>query len=119
MPRSVAIAKGKRGSWLAKLTRQVGDIPAGTVLPCIHKEWWDGNGNYCEPFHFNIEQPRRAKYVAALMRGRRAIMTTDRFIPNPDARSYFERTGYVGVFRISDVTLTNYQLSAKVIERVE
>lgn len=92
-------AKGRQGWWFA----QVDDI----ALPCLHKTWLKGL-NYHDPFKRHEGKGLEKKIneaVDAIVVGRQVILTTDNEERDHKGEiTSFERTGYIGVFEVDDVT---------------
>jgi hypothetical protein len=110
-------AVGSRGSWFAK----VGD----ETMPCIHKHWLRAM-LYHEPF-CEISEQRWLDYVNGL-RGGKAILTTDKVVSEEVVvlddgtevkRPTFQRSGYVAVYRITEVSLVGRDLKFELVERLE
>lgn len=92
-------ATGRQGWWFA----QVDDV----ALPCLHKSWLKGL-SYHDPFkrHEGKGLEKKIKEaVDAIIDGRQVILTTDNEERDHDGEIIaFERTGYIAVFEVDDVT---------------
>jgi hypothetical protein len=98
--------QGQRGSWFA--------TAGGELLPCVHSHWFK-NGWYADPG----VRPGEAQwdgFIAAIKTGKKVILTTDNVSEDDKA---FERTGYVAIFRVDDVVVSDGVLKFKFVERLE
>src|SRR5690348_15743169 len=87
-------AIGERGSWFA--------VVDGRRIPCAHKYWWKGRSHYLDPGAKPGER-QWDEYIEALRQGKEAILTNDDLLPN----GTFKRTGYIALFEIDDIRITN------------
>jgi hypothetical protein len=89
-------AIGERGSWFANVD--------GERLPCVHKHWVRGRV-HVDP-NFDPSDPKFIELVDAIEREKRVVLTNDNAIVSPEKKSGigFERTGYIAVFEVDDVT---------------
>lgn len=97
-------AKGERGSWFALVN--------GERLPCVHQHWLT-KLHYHDPHY--VPERQWIEFVAAIKNVGKVILTTDRV--HPDGRG-FDRTGYVAVFRVSDVSVSGPDLEFDLVERL-
>lgn len=111
-------ATGQRGSWFAQVD--------GELLPCVHKHWQKGLAHH-DPFERHEGQAKEAKIqelVDAVRHQSRVIMTEDK--PTYDAQRRvvaFQRTSYVAVYRVEDVTYTpddglRFRLAERLIDLI-
>ena len=89
-------AIGERGSWFATVN--------GERLPCVHKHWIKFT-HHCDPGYVEGER-QWDELFAAIMEGKKIIVTKDDVESRPDRKSGagFTRTGYVAVFAVDNVT---------------
>jgi hypothetical protein len=94
MPRAKAL--GERGSWFARVN--------GERLPCVHKHWVRGT-THVDP-NYDPTDPKFMELLDAIQREKRVVLTTDNAIAHPEKKSGigFERTGYIAVFKVDDVS---------------
>jgi hypothetical protein len=93
-----------QGSWEAEVTYSDG---SREILACVHKHWFkrDAGGFYYEdPWTPELRQTAKfATHVEMIRSKGRVILTTDEI--NQSKRrgeGFFKRTGYIGVYPISD-----------------
>jgi hypothetical protein len=96
MNRGALKAVGERGSWFAKVD--------GDRLPCVHKHWVTGT-THVDP-NYDGSDPKFIELVEAIRRGKRVILTNDIAITNAEKKSGigFERTGYIAIFDVDDLS---------------
>lgn len=96
-------ARGHRGNWFAR----IGDDD----IPCIWREWLAGT-HYLDP-HGKADEGKWAKYVEALRRDQKAVLTAKQ-----EKDGKWSRAGYIGVFKIANVAITAQGLEFDLIERL-
>jgi len=107
-------ATGRQGWWFAEVD--------GLALPCLHKYWLKGL-DYHDPFLRHEGKGLEAKIkeaVDAMMVGKLVVLTTDKATLDRDGNvTAFERTGYVAIFEVDDVTYTHADgLRLRLVKRV-
>jgi hypothetical protein len=95
-------ARGHRGSWFAR----VGDDD----IPCAWHEWLRGM-HYSDP-HF-VNEGKWVKYLEALQRDRKIVLTRKR-----EKDGKWLRDGYIGVFKITNITVSDRGLEFELTERL-
>jgi hypothetical protein len=99
MERAKAI--GRRGSWFAKVN--------GERLPCVHQHWFTGV-EYDDPFYQEGLEPW-PEFVEAIKAGGKVVVTRDEVTVKADGKPpAFKRSGYVAVYRVSDVRIEGSHL---------
>jgi|SRR6516162_7554045 len=106
---------GKRGSWFGDVAW---DDETAENLPIAHAHYWNGRDSYHDPHFFTERGPRFAEWIAAAREKGRVIVSKDEVTgPHPEGRGVlFARTGYIGVFDITNVTETGglrFQLTGR------
>ena len=102
--------KGSQGSWEAEVTYSDG---SEEVLACVHKHYFkrgDAGYYYSDPWTPELLQSAKfAKHVELIRSKGRVILTTDGIDERKRGRGegVFKRTGYVGVYPISDLVIDN------------
>ena len=84
---------GRRGSWFARVN--------GQLLPCVHEHWRASN-RYIDP-GVKLKTRKWEELIASLREKGLAILTSDRILQS----GTFERTGYIALFEIGGVTITD------------
>jgi hypothetical protein len=74
------------------------------------REWLKGM-HYSDPYVVN--EGKWIKYIEALRRDRKAVLTSKR-----EKDGKWLRDGYIGVFRIANVSLTDRGLEFDLVERL-
>jgi len=103
--------RGQRGSWFASA--------GGELLPCVHAHWFkdewyaDPGAHPGHPGHPG--HPQWDEFIAAIKASKKVILTAD----NVDEAGNFERTGYIGIFSVNDVAVSDGILTFKFVERLE
>jgi hypothetical protein len=98
-------AIGERGSWFASVN--------GERLPCVHQYWIKGRQHVAR--NIDSSDPKTAELISAIEIARKVIVTTD-VVQGEGAG--FERAGYVAVFRVSDVRVSDGELHFELVERL-
>ena len=103
-------ALGERGSWFAKVE--------GERLPCVHQHWVRGQ-RHLDP-NYDETDPKFVELVDEISRLKRVILTKDNVIHNSAKKSGigFERTGYIAVFDVGDVSVGPEGLGFDLVKRV-
>jgi hypothetical protein len=103
-------AVGGRGSVFADVE--------GESFPCVHEYWAHGSGGkliYDDP-NYDLESPGKwADLLVGLRTKRRAILTRDM---TRDEGKNFERTGYIALYRIGDVSVLDGHLRFEFLKRI-
>ena len=102
MPKPKAI--GSRGSWFAEVL--------GELIPCVSDHHLS-RMHYVDP-GANPDSPRWKRYIAAIRRDKRIILTHRK--PGCNGRSV--RDGYVAVFSVKNVAVTRAGLEFDLDERL-
>ena len=102
LPRHKAV--GERGSWFAMVD--------GERLPCFHRYWVNGLRHHSR---FGDGSPKHRELVAAILRDPRIVLTEDRVSEGGRA---FERTGYIGVFRVGNIEADDEEIRFDLLERL-
>ena len=102
---------GKRGSWFAYAGKEFGD------LPCVHKEWFKRGAPhfYYSDKGYKSGNRQWDELVEGIREKKRVILTKDRWNENKTA---FERTGYVAIYDIDNIALTDSELRFDFIKRL-
>lgn len=98
-------AVGQRGSWFATVDRD--------RLPCVHAHWFQG-GWYNDPG----ARPGEGKwdeFIEAIRNTKKVILTNDSVSTDETA---FERTRYIAVFSVDDVSVDDGALRFRFVERL-
>lgn len=85
------------------------------TLPCAHDHWYK-KGEYHDPNAYRT--PTKKKWddlIAAIREQKLVILTKDKVI---DELSSFDRTGYIGIFEVENVTVTGNDLRYQFVKRV-
>jgi hypothetical protein len=98
-------AEGQRGSWFANVN--------GETLPCVHKHWLKKD-LYHDPNAYRQNSKKWDDLIAAIRDKKRVILTDDNV---KDELQSFERTGYIAVFEIDDVSLDGFDLRFRFTKR--
>jgi hypothetical protein len=98
-------AVGSHGSWFARVRQE--------SLPCIHKYWLKGM-QYHDP-NCVLGEKQWDEYVAAIREIKKVILTTDDIVGD---RPNFQRTGYVTIFTVDEVTLEGRDLKLRLVDRL-
>jgi len=108
--RGATKAIGERGSWFARV--------GGERLPCVHKHWVRGS-THVDP-NYDADDPKFVELVEEISRLKRVILTKDNVVENPAKKSGigFERTGYIAVFDVGDVSVGPKGLQFDLLNRV-
>ena len=101
-------ARGHRGSWFATVN--------GESLPCLHKYWlhWPV---YDDP-GIRAGERQSDQLVAALHSLGRAVLTEDEPKLKDGKVIGFKRTGYVAIFKVSDIELGQSALRLRFGDRL-
>jgi hypothetical protein len=103
-----AKAIGERGSWFAKVNGE---------RPCVHQHWLRGT-THLDP-NYDPDDPKFVELVTEISRLKRVILTRDNVFESPKKSGIgFERTGYIAVFDVSDVTADSDGLRFDLVNRV-
>jgi hypothetical protein len=97
-------ARGQRGSWFAR----IGDED----IPCAWLQWRTGN-HYCDP----VVEPNKGKwpkYIEAIKIGSKVALADKREDENGD----WHRDGYIGLFEIANVTVSDRGLEFDFVARI-
>lgn len=100
---------GSRGSWFA--------VWQGESLPCVHKCWFKVSGK--QPHYLDpgvTDDPKWAPFVQAIAEKKRVLLTDDEL----DALgSPVNRIGYIGLYRVDNVSFSSTELQFDFVERLE
>jgi hypothetical protein len=97
-------ARGHRGRWFAR----IGDED----IPCVFKRWLAVR-HYADP-GADLNSPKWQGYFQAIKREKRVALTGG----GPGEEGNWERAGYIGLFRVENVSLSATGLEFDLVERI-
>jgi len=95
-------AIGSRGDWFATIE--------GERVACAWSWWLTGN-HYCDP-GIEAEKGKWPKYIVAIREQRKVALTGKK--ETRDGK--WERDGYIGLFRVTNVVVTSKKLEFDLIQ---
>jgi hypothetical protein len=99
-------AEGQRGSWFA--------VVNGERLPCVHEHWYR-RGLYHDPNAYRDNPAKWDELIQSIREKKRVILTRDKVV---DELKSFERTGYIGVFEVDDISRDGFDLKFRFVKRL-
>ncbi len=104
---------GKRGSWFA-------DAGEYGNLPCVHTEWYKLGTPYAyySDKGYKLGDKQWDELVQGIQEKKRVILTKDLWNENKTAPKRPKRTGYVAIFDVDNLTLTDSELRFDFINRL-
>jgi hypothetical protein len=111
---------GAQGSWEAKVTYSDG---RQEELACVHKHYWkkDAAGFFYEdPWTPQLRQTQKfAKHVDLIRSVQRVVLTTDNINEAKNrGEGFFERTGYIAVYKIEEFVLDDQSMRFRFKQRI-
>ena len=93
------IAKGRQGSWFAKVNQ------TSQELPVLQKEYWGAGNTYHDPYPRYLELAQGRRYLEALKQGRALVARNIRVAKRKDGGEGWKREDYLNaIFKIASVT---------------
>jgi hypothetical protein len=101
--------KGQRGSWFANA--------GGEFLPCVHVEWFQPNKAGKPYYHdkgVKLGEKKWDDFIEGIKQKKRVILTKDNFL----GEGKFERTKYVAIWAVDNLTVDEIGLRFDFIDRI-
>jgi hypothetical protein len=103
--------KGTRGSWFARAGNE--------ILPCVHKEWFMPKDSHHPYPHYadagvKVGEKQWDALIAGIKASKKVILTNDRWSETKN----FVRTGYIAIWNVDNIVVTNGMLYFDFIKRV-
>ena len=86
----------------------------GVSYPCVHEHWFR-KGIYHDPNAYRETPKKWDELIDAIKEQKCVVLTSDKVI---DERTSFQRTGYIALFEVDDVSLDGFDLKFRMIKRL-
>ena len=83
-------------------------------MPCVHEHWYK-KGLYHDPNAYRENHKKWDDLIASIKEKKRVILTNDKVT---DEQKSFQRTGYIAIQEVDDVSVDGFYLTFRVTGRI-